>query len=72
VHVHVWREGSVSQREQLVFRDWLRVNTEDRMLYESVKRELAARVWDSMGDYAEAKTDVVAEVMRRAQQAASE
>jgi GrpB-like predicted nucleotidyltransferase (UPF0157 family) len=42
------------------------------MLYESVKRELAARVWDSMGDYAEAKTDVVAEVMRRAQQAASE
>ncbi len=43
VHVHVWREGSDKQREQLVFRDWLRVNEEDRLLYESVKRDLAAR-----------------------------
>jgi GrpB-like predicted nucleotidyltransferase (UPF0157 family) len=65
VHVHVWREGSDGQREQLLFRDRLRVNADDRVLYESVKRELAERKWDSMGDYAEAKTDVVAEIMRR-------
>ena len=32
VHVHVWREGSDKQREQLLFRDWLRVNEDDRLL----------------------------------------
>ena len=35
--------GSDDEREQLVFRDWLRVNADDRARYESVKRELAAR-----------------------------
>jgi GrpB-like predicted nucleotidyltransferase (UPF0157 family) len=37
VHVHVWRDGSGKQREQLVFRDWLRVNAEAGSVYESVK-----------------------------------
>jgi GrpB-like predicted nucleotidyltransferase (UPF0157 family) len=67
VHVHLWREGSDEQREQLVFRDWLRMNDDDRMRYEAVKRELVARAWDSMGDYADAKTDVVQDIMRRAE-----
>ena len=43
VHVHVWREGSADQADQLVFRDWLRVHAEDRARYEAVKRELASR-----------------------------
>jgi len=50
----------------LVFRHRLRVNAEDRALYESVKRDLASRQWESMGDYADAKTEVVADIMRRA------
>ena len=66
VHVHVWRDGSDKQRAQLVFRDWLRVNDDDRMLYESVKRDLASRQWESMQAYANAKSDVVVEIMRRA------
>jgi GrpB-like predicted nucleotidyltransferase (UPF0157 family) len=66
VHVHVWREGSAGQVDQLVFRDWLRVDPEDRARYETVKRELASRKWGSMGGYAEAKTEVVAEIMRKA------
>ena len=66
VHVHVWREGSDDQREQLVFRDQLRANEQDRLKYESVKRELASRAWESMQEYAEAKTDVVREIMSRA------
>jgi GrpB-like predicted nucleotidyltransferase (UPF0157 family) len=66
VHVHVWREGSDNQLEQLVFRDWLRTHDDDRVRYEAVKRELASREWDSMGDYANAKSDIVTEIMRRA------
>ena len=43
------------------------VNDDDRRRYESVKRELASQRWESSGDYSEAKSDVVAEIMRHAQ-----
>ncbi|HEX4819722.1 MAG TPA: hydantoinase B/oxoprolinase family protein [Acidimicrobiales bacterium] len=66
VHVHVWLAGSDDARDQLVFRDWLRTHDDDRANYEAVKRELAAREWEAMQDYADAKTDVVREIMRKA------
>ena len=50
----------------VAFRDWLRTNTADRELYERTKRELAARDWKYMQQYADAKTGVVAEIMARA------
>ena len=62
----------VIEREHRMFRDWLRVNAVDRALYESVKRELASREWRSMNDYAEAKADVVAAIMGRAEGWASQ
>jgi GrpB-like predicted nucleotidyltransferase (UPF0157 family) len=64
--VHVWREGRDDQIDQLVFRDWLRAHDGDRAWYEVVKRGLAAREWDSIGDHANAKSVVVADIMRRA------
>jgi N-methylhydantoinase B/oxoprolinase/acetone carboxylase alpha subunit/GrpB-like predicted nucleotidyltransferase (UPF0157 family) len=67
VHVHLWRAGSADERRLLLFRDWLRHDAGDRGRYEAVKRELASRTWESSGDYAEAKSDVVAEIMRRAE-----
>jgi GrpB-like predicted nucleotidyltransferase (UPF0157 family) len=67
VHLHVWRDGSDGQIDQLVFRDWLRAHGDDLARYEAVKRELAARQWGSMGDYADAKSDVVADIMERAE-----
>jgi GrpB-like predicted nucleotidyltransferase (UPF0157 family) len=67
VHLHVWRDGSDGQIGQLVFRDWLRAHGDDLARYEAVKRELAARQWGSMGDYADAKSDVVADIMERAE-----
>jgi GrpB-like predicted nucleotidyltransferase (UPF0157 family) len=68
VHVHVWQAGSEHERRHLVFREWLRVNEDDRRLYESVKRELASRTWNDMNDYAQAKTDVVTAIMERAEE----
>jgi GrpB-like predicted nucleotidyltransferase (UPF0157 family) len=66
VHVHVWRAASDHERRHLVFRDWLRSNDDDRAKYEAVKRELASRSWDDSNDYATAKSDIVREIMRRA------
>lgn len=53
----------------LDFRDWLRANDADRELYEHAKRELAAREWTYVQNYADAKTAVVAEIKARAQRA---
>ncbi|MCL8251240.1 GrpB family protein [Aeromicrobium fastidiosum] len=66
VHLHVCAPGSEWEQRHLVFRDWLRTHPDDRRRYEDVKRELAARDWDDMNDYADAKDDVVADIMGRA------
>lgn len=66
VHVHVCSLGSDWEQRHLVFRDWLRENPDDRQRYEDVKRSLAGRVWADMNDYADAKSDVIADIMSRA------
>jgi GrpB-like predicted nucleotidyltransferase (UPF0157 family) len=50
----------------VAFRDHLRTHDGDRALYESTKRELAAREWAVTQDYADAKSEVVAGILRRA------
>jgi GrpB-like predicted nucleotidyltransferase (UPF0157 family) len=66
VNLHVFRKECDEVRRMLAFRDWLRVDDTDRRRYEDVKRELAARTWSRVQDYADAKTDVVTEIMERA------
>jgi GrpB-like predicted nucleotidyltransferase (UPF0157 family) len=66
VHVHLWRAASDDERRHLLFRNWLRENADDRTRYESVKRELAKHQWDDSNDYAQAKSEVIAEIMGRA------
>lgn len=65
-NIHVFTEGSPEIRRMLAFRDWLRGHDDDRLLYERTKRELAARDWKYVQHYADAKSDVVAEIMARA------
>ena len=50
----------------LAFRDWLRTNEDDRRLYERKKRELAAKTWKYTQDYADAKSNVVRDILDRA------
>jgi GrpB-like predicted nucleotidyltransferase (UPF0157 family) len=50
----------------LTFRDWLCANDDDRIRYAATKRELAARNWKYVQDYADAKTAVVEEILARA------
>ena len=59
-------EGDPEVDEYLIFRDWLRVNAEDRARYEGLKHELATREWGDMNDYADAKGPLVAEIKARA------
>jgi GrpB-like predicted nucleotidyltransferase (UPF0157 family) len=69
VNVHVFTTGCTEVDQMLLFRDLLRANAADRELYATAKRELAARDWKYMQQYADAKTAVVQEIMSRAQAA---
>jgi GrpB-like predicted nucleotidyltransferase (UPF0157 family) len=47
----------------LIFRDRLWTNLEDRERYERTKRELAARRWAHFQDHADAKSELVEEII---------
>jgi GrpB-like predicted nucleotidyltransferase (UPF0157 family) len=66
INLHVFSRGSTEIGKMLVFRDWLRTNPDDLALYEATKRELGARTWQYVQDYADAKTAVVNEILARA------
>lgn len=66
VNLHVFAAGSAEIDRMLAFRDHLRRDADDRELYLRTKRELAARTWDYVQDYADAKSEVVARILRRA------
>ena len=69
VNLHVFSSGCPEIDRRLLFRDWLRTNEADRQLYEEAKRELASRRWEYVQNYADAKTEVVQEIMTRAEAA---
>ena len=66
VNLHVFSPGSPEIERMVGFRDWLRTHDDDRDLYEQTKRELAAREWQYVQNYADAKTTVVEEIIARA------
>jgi GrpB-like predicted nucleotidyltransferase (UPF0157 family) len=69
-HVHVVESGGAEERRTLAFRDYLRTHAQVAREYEELKRKLARQVGGA-GDaereaYAEAKTDFIARITRRA------
>lgn len=68
VHLHVFSRGCSEARQMLNFRDWLRLNTADRQLYQATKADLATRDWATMQAYADAKGPVVTAIKQRANQ----
>lgn len=65
VNVHVLSKGSPEIDRMLLFRDRLRSNEEERLLYDRTKRELAAREWKYVQSYADAKGTVIQEILTR-------
>lgn len=66
LHVFPAELAAPEIEKMLAFRDWLRSNDEDRARYEQIKRELARRDWRYVKDYANAKSDIVEEILTRA------
>lgn len=69
INLHVFSSGCSEIERMLRFRDWLRSNESDRQLYECTKRRLAAKTWQYTQNYADAKAEVVEEVIARARAA---
>lgn len=69
VHIHIYSLGCPEIQRNLTFRDRLRRNAEDRARYGQIKRELAAKDWPDMNAYAEAKTELIENIVAAAQAA---
>jgi GrpB-like predicted nucleotidyltransferase (UPF0157 family) len=65
-NLHVFSAGCKEIGQMVLFRDWLRDHADARSLYEATKRELAARTWKYTQNYADAKSEVVQEILARA------
>jgi GrpB-like predicted nucleotidyltransferase (UPF0157 family) len=66
VNLHVFPQGCEEVERMLRFRDHLRMNDADRELYARTKRELAAKEWKYVQNYADAKSEIVQDIMARA------
>jgi GrpB-like predicted nucleotidyltransferase (UPF0157 family) len=66
VNLHVFGAGAAEIDRMLRFRDRLRSDPADRELYARTKRVLAARTWAYVQNYADAKSEVVADIAARA------
>ena len=65
VNLHTFSARCVETDRMLRFRDRLRVNDSDRDLYLRTKRALAAREWKYTQQYADAKREVVEQILAR-------
>jgi GrpB-like predicted nucleotidyltransferase (UPF0157 family) len=66
INLHTFSDGSSEISRMLAFRDRLRTHDDERDLYLATKRELAARHWTYVQDYADAKGEVVEGIIARA------
>jgi GrpB-like predicted nucleotidyltransferase (UPF0157 family)/aminoglycoside phosphotransferase (APT) family kinase protein len=67
INVHVFSARCPEIERMLAFRDWLRHNARDRETYANRKRDLACEEWESIDDYAKAKSAVVTDILARAE-----
>jgi GrpB-like predicted nucleotidyltransferase (UPF0157 family) len=67
-NLHVFSKDCEQVERMLTFRDRLRSNEADRKLYEMRKKELAARTWRYTQHYADAKSEVIREILTRAKE----
>jgi GrpB-like predicted nucleotidyltransferase (UPF0157 family) len=66
LNLHVFSRGCPEIDRMLAFRDRLRRHAADRERYEAAKRTLAARPWEFVQQYADAKTEVIEAILAAA------
>jgi GrpB-like predicted nucleotidyltransferase (UPF0157 family) len=64
INLHAFTLGCREVHRMLRFRDHLRSHPTDRQRYENAKRELATRQWEYVQHYANAKTQIVEEILK--------
>lgn len=65
-HIHMVEMGSEFWQNHLLFRDYLRGNPDVAEEYALLKKELAKQNWKDSNDFAEAKTEFIRKVKKRA------
>jgi GrpB-like predicted nucleotidyltransferase (UPF0157 family) len=65
VNLHVFTVGCAEIERMVRFGEHLRTNVADRLLYERTKQDLAKRHWKYVQHYADAKSEVVEEILGR-------
>lgn len=65
INLHTFTVGCAEIERMLRFRDHLREDSADRQLYLQAKEELAQRTWKFTQHYADAKSQVVEEIVAR-------
>lgn len=65
-HIHVYQKGNQHIADELMFRDYLRINNEAVKEYEEVKIEASLKFRYSPKEYVDAKHDCVMEIMDKA------
>ena len=63
IHLHVFSQGSKEIEKYLLFRNYLRNHQEAKDLYANTKMALAKKKWKYVQNYADAKSDVVQQIM---------
>ena len=63
VNLHVFTSGCPEIDRMLAFRDRLRSNPADRDRYARTKQELAQLEWNCTQDYADAKTQIIQQIL---------
>ena len=66
--LHVYEPTNRAVAAHLDLRDWLRVDSTSRRRYATTKRRLAARQWSDMNHYADAKSEVIQELLAQARE----
>jgi GrpB-like predicted nucleotidyltransferase (UPF0157 family) len=69
-HLYVCPPDSREYRRHIAFRDHLRTHPKDAKAYATLKRSLARKFGDQREGYTQAKSEFIADVVRRARQAA--
>jgi GrpB-like predicted nucleotidyltransferase (UPF0157 family) len=67
VNLHTFSAACSETDRMVLLRNRLRSHAADRELYATAKRELAARDWKYVQQYADAKTAVIHEILARAE-----
>jgi len=65
-HVHIYEPSNPHVTDELMFRDYLRMNSEAFRQYEAMKLAASARYRFSPKEYTDAKTDCIMEIMAKA------